>query len=831
MRSSLSRKFLIGLGVATLTFTVVATLAAFVVFQRELASRQIAYLTDYVQERASNLSRNFSNVHSIQAGAVESLGRRMASLTPADAHALLDRELPLRTDGTRRSRPAAFDGEIGANGALVYGMGGFLRDGAHIPDLEARALAAAYPIVASFGQAAHGYYDNFYFYTTNNRLIIFGPDRPDHLRFYRELAPADLDFSKEEIATIIRPAVNPLHLTRCTSLQRLIQATASARTGTGCATPAYFDGQLVGAFASTIDLNAFFAEAVRPTLPAASSFIIRSDGHLIAYPKTAFSHAPTETDVARFEQSHGMAEIAHRLTATGKSHGVLVSPDGKDLVAFGQLTGPGWYYLIRYPAAAVTWSAVGSASVVLLLGLVAAVLQTLVILRLARGLIIHPLRDLAASCETRGSAAAQALETREDETGVLARALRDERAAADATTSSLEERVQERTAELEKANAEKSRFLANMSHELRTPLNGVIAVSETLAQEQTSPRHRELAQLIAASGRLLEQVLTDILDFSKIEAGEMRLEQRPFDLAVTARRIAELHRPAAEAKDITLGYEIAPAAEGMFVGDEVRLSQVLSNLLSNAVKFTAQGGVGLRVRGDGPDVVLEISDTGIGFDEDAKRRLFHRFQQADVSIRRRFGGTGLGLAICRSLVDLMGGAITAQSVPNEGATFTVRIPLERSERVALADAAEETGPADLEGLQVLLAEDHPTNQRVVRLILESVGVELTVVENGALAVEAFAAQRFDLVLMDMQMPEMDGLTATARIRAREAELGAPRTPIVMLTANALDEHVQASLAAGADRHLSKPLRPMDLLNAVASLAGQAQGESGDRAAA
>ena len=213
-----------------------------------------------------------------------------------------------------------------------------------------------------------------------------------------------------------------------------------------------------------------------------------------------------------------------------------------------------------------------------------------------------------------------------------------------------------------------------------------------------------------------------------------------------------------------------------------------------------------------------MTDTGIGFDEAAKARLFHRFEQADVSIRRRFGGTGLGLAICRSLVSLMGGGIDARSIPGQGATFTVLLPLQE---VAIADAEGEVHtvwePTELPGLQVLLAEDHPTNQRVVSLILEAVGVDLTIVENGQLALDAYAHHRFDVVLMDMQMPEMDGLTATALLRAYEAEESLPRTPVIMLTANALDEHVRASLAAGADLHLSKPLRAAELLDAIASV--------------
>ncbi len=822
MSSSLSRNFLLGVGVTSVVFTITASLSAFAVFQRELAHRQISFLSQYVQERTDNLERRFTGMLTLHRSAVATLQRREALMSDGEAETLVHRDFPLHADGTRRSRPEAFDGAVSPGGQLIYGMGAFLANGAHISSTEARVLAGAYPIVSSFGQAVHGDYDNFYFFTPNNRLLMFGPDRPDRLMFYREQVPATLDFSKEEISRIILPSANPSGATRCTSLQRLIQEKATARVGLACLTPAYVDGRFAGAFGSTISASALFKDAVGASLPDATSLILRSDGQLLAYPGSMSKGGASEGQVADYARRLKISALVRQIRSRHAGRGVIVSADGKQIVAYGRLNGPGWYYIVTYPAAAVTLSAARSASVILALGLMASLLQTLVILRITRRAITRPLQDLATSCEAQAKAAAASLEARSDEIGVLARALRGERDRADELLASLEQRVSERTAELEKANEEKSRFLANMSHELRTPLNGVIAVSETLAREQTSPRNHELAQLIVASGRLLERVLTDILDFSKIEAGEMRLERQPFDLATVISRVAELHRASAEAKGVGLDWEISDAASGAYLGDSVRLTQVLSNLLSNAVKFTTVGQVTLRVVCQGGAVRIDVADTGIGFDEATKARLFHRFEQADVSIRRRFGGTGLGLTICQSLLTLMGGEIEARSAPDEGATFTVILPLPQVSSAPLREAPVQAGPEDLPGLQVLLAEDHPTNQRVVRLILEAAGVELTVVENGALALEAFAQQGFDLVLMDMQMPEMDGLTATTQLRAMERAAGALRTPVIMLTANALDEHVQASLAAGADLHLSKPLRAAELLEAIAALtAGEA----------
>jgi CheY-like chemotaxis protein len=271
---------------------------------------------------------------------------------------------------------------------------------------------------------------------------------------------------------------------------------------------------------------------------------------------------------------------------------------------------------------------------------------------------------------------------------------------------------------------------------------------------------------------------------------------------------------------------VAPEAQGHYAGDTVRITQVLSNLLSNAVKFTEAGQVTLSVSAEAGEIRFQVADSGIGFDEETGARLFRRFEQADASIRRRFGGTGLGLAISRSLVELMGGRIEVTSVPGEGSTFSVYVPLERLEGAGDEEAADEGPQIDIAGCRVLVAEDHPTNQKVVELILESVGVTPTIVENGQLAIDLLRTERFDVVLMDMQMPELDGLSATALLREFERETGAPRTPVIMLTANALDDHVRASQEAGADLHLSKPIHAQALIESIMNAVSARPAEAG-----
>ena len=373
------------------------------------------------------------------------------------------------------------------------------------------------------------------------------------------------------------------------------------------------------------------------------------------------------------------------------------------------------------------------------------------------------------------------------------------------------------------ANRAKSEFLANMSHELRTPLNGVIGVAEVLARTKLSATQREMLHTVRSSAMTLQGVLADLLDLARIESGRLELASERFGIGDVVRDAASLWRLEAEKKGLKLSVEVTPEAEADVASDQVRVRQIVVNLLSNAVKFTESGEIVLtlsRAPQDPELLVLTVRDTGIGFPADFAERLFDRFEQADGSVTRRFGGSGLGLAICRDLVERMNGRIWATGGSGEGAVFHVELPLKALEPVC-AGAAATDEPADVERrpLRVLCAEDHPVNRKVVEFILGAAGIELACAENGAEALELFKADRFDAVLMDMQMPVMDGLSATRAIRQFEAETASAPTPVIMVTANALPEHVQSSIAAGADRHLSKPIaadRLLQLLDEVTS---------------
>jgi CheY-like chemotaxis protein len=378
----------------------------------------------------------------------------------------------------------------------------------------------------------------------------------------------------------------------------------------------------------------------------------------------------------------------------------------------------------------------------------------------------------------------------------------------------------------EAASRAKSAFLANMSHEIRTPLNGVIGMAQVMEAGPLDPDQRERLKVVRRSGETLLAVLNDVLDLSKVEAGRMELDLQAFPLAECVHAAVDAFAVLAAQKDVAFDIDLA-AAEGRWLGDPVRLRQVLGNLASNAVKFTAEGRVRVSVRPD-PDggLAFVVSDTGLGMDAETARTVFLPFVQADTSVTRRFGGTGLGLTICAELVRLMGGELRVESTPGAGSTFRFSLPLARAEA---GDGAPAGGPAppppEVAGgelaLRVLAAEDNPVNQLVIRSLLEPLGVELSVASDGAEAVARFKPGAFDLVLMDIQMPGVNGLEAAQRIRALEQAAGAARTPILALSANVMAHQTAEYLAAGMDGWAAKPINLHSLVAEIARVRAEA----------
>lgn len=368
----------------------------------------------------------------------------------------------------------------------------------------------------------------------------------------------------------------------------------------------------------------------------------------------------------------------------------------------------------------------------------------------------------------------------------------------------------------EAAARAKDEFLANMSHEIRTPLNAVLGMAQVMRCHVLEADQAKRLGLIEDAARALNGLLNHVMDLSKIEAGTMQVQNDAFDLAATMDRAVADHALEAARKNLGFAIEIDSAAAGYWRGDSGKLHKVIDTLLSNAVKFTEHGRVTVRAQCLPAGLRIAVQDTGIGVGGDMRTLIFQAFTQADSSATRRFGGAGLGLTMAQRLVALMGGELQVESAENAGSTFTFDLPLERAVGPQTQEPAQTAEPTDTQdpSLVILAAEDNPTNQLVLNAILEPLGVDLTMTANGREAVAAFGARRFDLILMDIQMPEMNGVEATGEIRRREQENGQTRTPIVAVTANVMQEQVDAYLAAGMDGVVAKPIDMTALLQAM-----------------
>jgi signal transduction histidine kinase/ActR/RegA family two-component response regulator len=417
------------------------------------------------------------------------------------------------------------------------------------------------------------------------------------------------------------------------------------------------------------------------------------------------------------------------------------------------------------------------------------VIGSLAALGMAGVLVGHSLRQLAAERKVA-----------EDDAEALRAALEGSRAATQAKTL----------------------FLSNMSHEMRTPLNGVVGMAEILAQTPLSAHQGELVGVIRESAAALADLIGDLLALSSGDRAEDPAEPpRAFALGDGLRALVESHRAAAEAKGLAMEVAVAPEAEVRVIGDTVRLKHLMNCLVSNAIKFTDEGHVRVDLRRLAADrYEVSVADTGVGFDEARKAKLFEAFSQSDDSATRRHGGAGLGLALARQLAAILGGRLDCHSAPGEGSVFSFEMNLPAAAG-DIAEVAEPAGPDD--ALRVLIVDDNATNRKVLELILGPLGVDWVSVENGEEAVAAAAREDFSAILMDIQMPVMDGLTATREIRRAERATGRPATPIVIVSANGQPEHIQAGRDAGAQLHITKPVAPQTLVDALnVVLAGETE---------
>ena len=385
-------------------------------------------------------------------------------------------------------------------------------------------------------------------------------------------------------------------------------------------------------------------------------------------------------------------------------------------------------------------------------------------------------------------------------------------------------------ARAEAASRTKSQFLANMSHEIRTPLNGVLGMAEVLEEELSDPRTREMARTIRDSGATLLSILNDVLDMSKIEAGKMQIEAQPFAPAQVLTRIAALHETAARDKGLSFQADGPQEDVPMRLGDQHRILQIVHNLLGNAIKFTQSGGVTVTLGAEpGAPLTISVADTGIGMTPEQAARVFAEFEQGDGSVARRFGGTGLGMAITKALVEQMGGTITLDTAPGRGTSVHVTLPLPEIARPAEAPAGPDVAApggagkdAPLAGLSLLAADDNAVNRKLLSLLLERAGSRVRMVDGGRPALAEWQPGAFDVVLLDISMPDLDGIATLAALRAKAASLRAEPPVALAITANVMTHQIEEYRAAGFSGHAGKPFRSADLIAEITRTAAKAR---------
>ncbi len=375
----------------------------------------------------------------------------------------------------------------------------------------------------------------------------------------------------------------------------------------------------------------------------------------------------------------------------------------------------------------------------------------------------------------------------------------------------------------EAANRAKSQFLANMSHEIRTPLNGVLGMAELLSDAVSDPVHRQMIDTIRESGEGLLNVLNDILDLAKVEAGKLELEVVPFVPRDLAAKVEAMYSLRAQEKGLSFSVLCDAGSAAQRLGDPHRTLQVLHNLVNNAIKFTHEGKITVTLRArPGEPLMIEVSDTGIGMTPEQMQRAFEDFEQADGAVTRRYGGTGLGLSISRRLIELMGGRIGVTSAPGKGTTMHLDLPLPMADSSRPAPPAAEHTPPPLTGLRALVADDNATNRMILKAMLGALGIQVTMTEDGARAVDAWKPGAFDVLLLDISMPEMDGIAALGAIRSLAERAGAPKTPAIAVTANAMTHQIEGYYAAGFDGYVGKPFRRDDLATMISRVCRQGE---------
>ncbi|MEM6537871.1 MAG: response regulator [Pseudomonadota bacterium] len=833
--SSITRKLFSGLAAIAALTCAFSVWISFSLTTRYISNQTTSDETRFMTERGLRADIPFMRISGAHRSADRQYHQLFTSLSDDDVDRVFVAAFEERSDGTFRMRPQYFDGSS-LDGRPVRGMAGFVAPGDMTADRK-RRIAAGFEAIRAVSTGIEEEVASLTLALPSNDLIIFAPNRPDKLSFYRETATPD--FNPWSYVASLLDETAATDGTHCDGLFKVGWDPTGNSLAVTCQTTIEQDGNVVGAWDTTMPLNRELRALITTGEETSSSLIATRDGSLIAAPELGFAVTAEKTRIDDVSLAYRVPDLTRQVFQSGAENGALITEDGKWLARYHKFGTPDWVLIDLISLQSLTLSLVKTPAII-----AGIILFSLLFLGGATAFItnrsiLSPIRSLSEAFNEDKSnqtsdelKSTEALITRDDEIGTLARSLNGAWRRYNDLISDLEARVEERTERYLRASKAKSEFLANMSHEIRTPMNGVLSMAELLRDTDLNDKQRFYASTIHSSGTALLTILNDILDFSKIEAGKLELDPHPFDLKEAVESVTTLLGPVAREKEIELILRYSPALPTGVVGDAGRLRQILTNLIGNAIKFTHQGHVAVVIEGvqkdTGIDLEIKVSDTGIGIPEDQLDAIFQQFTQSDGATTRRYGGTGLGLTISKSLVSAMGGDISVSSKSGHGSTFSLRLELPLSgEQPAVA-----TTKGRLDETPILVVDDLELNRQILREQIASWGGNAVAAASGEEALDILKSfqdkgQAFPLIILDYQMPGMDGLSFVRELQSQYSKDQRPR--FLVLSSVSDDSIVKEFNALGAADVLFKPT-PGDILRAsLEKCASSASAQNADAA--